>query len=106
MAIRKNVKRIDPRYFMDEKTEHLNESIAGTRPTKPEYSHVSGKGHADAPSGMKPQPKTYAINNNVIAIVYENGEIENYTGSDPQGVLDLLKRLGYASANFPVAGPA
>ena len=86
--------------------EELSESFAGTRPTKPEYSHVSGKGYADAPSGMKPQPKTYAINNNVIAIVDENGEIENYTGSDPKGVLDLLKRLGYASANFPVAGPA
>lgn len=86
--------------------EELSESFAGTRPTKPEYSHVSGKGYAAAPSGMKPQPKTYAINNNVIAIVNERGEIENYTGSDPQGVLDLLKRLGYASANFPVAGPA
>ena len=106
MAIRKNVKRIDPRYFMDEKTEHLNESIAGTRPTKPEYSHVSGKGYADAPSGMKPQPKTYAINNDVIAAVDDDGRVEVYTGADPKGVLDLLKRLGYTYANFPVGGPA
>ena len=86
--------------------EELGESIAGTRPTKPEYSHVSGKGYAAAPSGMKPQPKTYAINNNVIAIVDEDGKIENYIGSDPKGVLDLLKRLGYTYANFPVGGPA
>jgi hypothetical protein len=29
MAIRKNKKRIDPRYFMDEKTETINEGFSG-----------------------------------------------------------------------------
>ena len=30
MAIRKNTKRFDPRYFMDEKTENLNEGLGDT----------------------------------------------------------------------------
>ena len=86
--------------------EELGESLGGMRPTKPEYSQVSGAGYADAGAGMQPQPKTYAINNNVIAAVDEDGRVETYTGSDPQGVIELLKALGYESSNFPVAGPA
>ncbi len=51
MARRKNTKTIDPRYFMDEKMERLDESTKGTR---------RGRQATAAPAwieaGLKPNP--------------------------------------------------
>ena len=106
MAKRKNTRFVDPRYFMNEKVESLNEVISGFQPTKSEYSTISGRGYSNAPEGMKPQPKTYSINNNIIAAVDEEGRVEVYTGANPKRVLDQLNKLGYTQINFPVVGPA
>lgn len=106
MARRKNTKFIDPRYFMDEKMERLDESLPGFVPTKPDYSHVESRGYLSAGEGMKPRPKTYSINNNVIAAVDEQGRIEVYVGASPRGVIEQLEQQGYTKHNFPVVGPA